>query len=303
MLTYFLTKILPYLPKRLVWQFSKEYIAGETLDEVLRQAKMLDSKGIVTTIDVLGEFISNLRQAEANRDEYLQLIERAHQAEIQGNYSVKPTFFGLLLDPEECFNNLRAVVEKAASFSGFIRIDMEDSHCTQPTIDLFRRLKNEFSQNVGLVLQAYLRRTAGDLQDLRDLHSPQCPLNLRICKGIYVESPTIAYREDKEIRQNYLKLIDSMMKHSMYPAIATHDIYLVEESLKLIQSYGYSTQQYEFQMLFGVTPKLRQSIVDSGHLMRVYLPFGRDWFGYSMRRLQENPNMVKHIVKALFIRQ
>ena len=303
MLTRFLVRILSHLPKRLVWQFSKEYIAGETVDEVVRQANSFNSKGMATTIDVLGEFISNLHQAEANRDQYLQLIERAQQAGVQGNYSVKPTFFGLLLDPEECFTNLRAVVQKAASFGSFIRIDMEDSHCTQPTIDLFRRLKNEFPQNVGLVLQAYLKRTAGDVRDLRDLHSTQCPLNLRICKGIYVESPTIAYREDTEIRQNYLKLIDYMMQHSMYPAIATHDIYLVEESFKLIRSHGYSTNQYEFQMLYGVTPKLRQSIVDSGHLMRVYLPFGRDWFGYSMRRLQENPNMVKHILKALFIRQ
>ena len=297
-----ISSLLPYLPKRLVWQFSKQYIAGETEQEVLRCAHELNAKGIFSTIDILGECIETLDQAKENKERYLHLIELAEHNGIQGNYSLKPTFLGLLIDKDICLHNIREIVLKAASFKSFVRIDMEDSHCTQLTIEIFQRLYQEFPGNVGLVLQAYLHRTYDDLRELAKLQNEQYPMNLRICKGIYVESEKIAYKGYDEIREQYLRLLEYMMQNQMYPAIATHDAYLVDKALQLITRYTINSDRYEFQMLYGVTPKLRAKIVQSGHNMRVYLPFGKDWFGYSTRRLKENPDMLKSILKALFVK-
>lgn len=297
-----ISSLLPYLPKRLVWQFSKQYIAGETEQEVLRCAHELNAQGIFSTIDILGECIETLGQAKENKERYLHLIELAEHNGIRGNYSLKPTFLGLLIDKDICLHNIREIVLKAASFKSFVRIDMEDSHCTQLTIEIFQRLYQEFPGNVGLVLQAYLHRTYDDLRELAKLQNEQYPMNLRICKGIYVESEKIAYKGYDEIREQYLRLLEYMMQNQMYPAIATHDAYLVDKALQLITRYTIKSDRYEFQMLYGVTPKLRAKIVQSGHNMRVYLPFGKDWFGYSIRRLKENPDMLKSILKALFVK-
>ena len=302
MFAHCISSLLPYLPKRFVWQFSKQYIAGETEQEVLRCAHELNAQGIFSTIDILGECIETLDQAKENKERYLHLIELAEHNGIQGNYSLKPTFLGLLIDKDICLHNIREIVLKAASFKSFVRIDMEDSHCTQLTIEIFQRLYQEFPGNVGLVLQAYLHRTYDDLRELAKLQNEQYPMNLRICKGIYVESEKIAYKGYDEIREQYLRLLEYMMQNQMYPAIATHDAYLVEKAFQLITRYKIKSDRYEFQMLYGVTPKLRASIVQSGHCMRVYLPFGKDWFGYSIRRLKENPDMLKSILKALFVK-
>lgn len=292
--------LLPYMPKKLVWMFSKEYIAGQNLDEALANAKKLNDEGILTTIDVLGEFITTLDEAAANKKEYLEVIEKAEEAGINGNYSLKPTFFGLLLDKEVAYSHIREVVVKAASFNNFVRIDMEDSPCTDMEIDIFRRLKQEFPNNVGLVVQSYLRRTHRDIQDLSDLNTPETPLNLRVCKGIYVEPESIAFKRYEEINDHFVDDIDFMFQEKMYPAIATHDVPVVEAALRLIEKYKVPKDAYEFQMLYGVTPGLRSSIVDKGHRMRVYVPFGKQWFGYCTRRLKENPEMAGMIVKALF---
>ena len=300
MLNTLISNILPYMPKKLVWIFSKEYIAGETIEQAIINAKKLNDLSILTTIDVLGEFITTLAEAEANKKEYLDVIEKAEAAKVKGNYSLKPTFFGLLLDKEVCYRHIREVVAKAAAFNSFVRIDMEDSPCTQMSIDIFRRIKEEFPANVGLVFQAYLKRTMRDIQGLRDLNSAENPLNFRICKGIYVESPDIAYKGYENINTRFLEDVEYMLKEKMYPAIATHDKRLVEGSLKLIEQYRVPKNMYEFQMLYGVTPALRKSIVDGGHRMRVYVPFGQQWFGYSTRRLKENPEMAGVILKALF---
>ncbi len=294
--------MLPYMPKKLVWLFSKEYIAGETLEEALIVAKKLNSEGILTTIDVLGEFIKNLDEAEANKKEYLRVIEMAEAAKIQGNYSLKPTSFGLLIDKEVAYTHIREIVAKAASYGNFVRVDMEDSPCTDLEIELFRRLKHEFPKNVGLVLQAYMKRTLQDIKDMEDLNNKEVPVNYRICKGIYVEPAEIAYKGYDLVNQKYLEDLEYMLQKGMYPAIATHDKPLIDGAYNLLKKYNYKKENYEFQMLYGVTPALRKSITDQGHRMRVYVPFGKEWFGYSTRRLKENPKMASLIIKAIFIK-
>ncbi|MFO7575270.1 MAG: proline dehydrogenase family protein [Bacteroidales bacterium] len=300
MFNRFIAAILPWFPKKFIWIFSRPYIAGETMEDALRVSKELNKKGLKVTLDVLGEFISNLDQAEENKQEYLKLIDALVEKGIDGNFSLKPTSFGLLIDKEACYNHIREIVAKAASFNNFVRIDMEDSPCTDLEIELFRRLKAEFPSSVGLVLQAYLRRTFSDLESMLDLNNPEIPLNYRLCKGIYVEPEAIAFKKYEEINSNFLNDLEFMFRNHIYAGIATHDKNLVEGAYELIRKYNVPKNMYEFQMLYGVTPGLRKSIVDAGHVMRVYIPFGREWFGYSTRRLKENPKMASHIIKAIF---
>lgn len=295
-----ISAILPWFPKKFIWIFSKAYISGETIDDAMRASKELNSNNIKVTLDVLGEFIKTLDEAEANKKEYINLIEVTYKNGVDGNFSVKPTFFGLLIDKAVCYDHLREIVAKAATYNGFIRVDMEDSPCTDDEIVLFRKLKAEFPANVGLVLQAYLKRTLKDIQDMEDLNSPALPLNYRLCKGIYVEPAAIAFKKYEEINQHYLEDLEFMFKNKIYAGIATHDKPLVEGAYKLIEKYNVPKNMYEFQMLYGVTPGLRESIVKKGHTMRVYVPYGKQWFGYSTRRLKENPKMASHIIKAIF---
>lgn len=294
--------IVPYMPKKLVWLIGRDYIAGANIEDALRVAKKLNEDGIMTTLDVLGEFIENIEEAEKNKREYLDVIDAAEAAKIKGNYSLKPTSFGLLIDKDVAYKHIRDIVLKASSYNNFVRIDMEDSPCTDLEIELFRKLKEEFPVNVGLVFQAYMKRTLEDVKSLEDLHSLEYPINYRLCKGIYIEPPEIAYKGYQRVNDNYLKVLDYMMQKGMYPAIATHDKPLIEGAYGLIEKYAYSKEQFEFQMLYGVTPGLRKSILERGHRMRVYVPFGKEWFGYTTRRLKENPKMATTILKALFVK-
>ena len=300
MFNKFIAAILPFFPKKFIWIFSRSYISGETVEDAVRISKDFNSKKIRVTLDVLGEFIKTLEEADNNKREYLNLIDISNKNGIDGNVSLKPTSFGLLLDKEICYNHIREIVAKAASYNGFIRIDMEDSPCTDMEIELFRKLKVEFPGNVGLVLQSYLRRTHRDIENLMDLHNSTYPLNFRLCKGIYVEPEAIAYKKYEEINSHYLEDLEFMLKNKIYAAIATHDKPLIEGAYRLIAKYNVPDNLYEFQMLYGVTPKLRDKIVADGHNMRIYVPFGKQWFGYSTRRLKENPKMASHIIKAIF---
>jgi proline dehydrogenase len=301
MLNRLIAATLPLLPKHLVWLFSRTYIAGETVETATTACRTLNAGGIKTTIDILGEFIQNLEETQSNRDEYLALIDTYQQAGIDGSYSLKPTMFGLLLDAEVCYGHIREIVARAADYDNFVRIDMEDSGCVDAEIDLFRRLKAEFPQNVGLVVQAYLRRTQDDLNALMDLHTPDAPLNLRLCKGIYAEPIRIAFQRHQEINTHYLEDLEFMFQNGIYPGIATHDRALVDGALALIDRYAVPRDRYEFQMLYGVTPELRRTIVAAGHTMRVYVPYGRHWFGYATRRLKENPKIVNSVAKSLLL--
>ncbi len=295
-----IANILPYFPKKFIWIFSKSYISGETLEDALRVSRELNNRKIRVTLDVLGEFITSLEEAEENRKEYLRLIETTEAAGINGNYSLKPTSFGLLIDKEKCYEHIRDIVICAASFGNFIRIDMEDSPCTDLEIELFRRLHGEFPANTGLVLQAYLRRTFDDIRAMAGMNSEVHPLNFRLCKGIYIEPESISFKKYEEINQHFLEDLEFCLKNRIYVGIATHDKFLIDGAFRLIKAYKVPTDMYEFQMLYGVTPGLRESIVRDGHNMRVYVPFGKKWFGYSTRRLKENPKIASHIIKAIF---
>jgi len=297
-----IASILPYFPKKFIWIFSRSYISGVTVDDAMRVSKDLNSKGIKVTLDVLGEFIRDLDEAEVNKREYLDLIDVTYANHVDGNFSLKPTSFGLLIDKEICFRHVRDIVAKAASYNGFIRIDMEDSPCTSLEIELFRKIKTEFPANVGIVVQAYLKRTLDDIKGLTDLNSEKHPLSFRLCKGIYIEPAEISYKKYEEINSHFLEDLEYMLTNKIHVGIATHDKPLIEEAYRLIKKYNVPKHLYEFQMLYGVTPKLRGSIVNEGHTMRVYVPFGEKWFGYSTRRLKENPKMASHIIKAIFIK-
>lgn len=302
MINQAIARILPLMPKKLVWIFSKKYISGENLSDALRESKKFNAEGCSVTIDVLGEFVSRIEEADHYKNEYLEVVEKFSVAGIEGNVSVKPTMFGLLLDKEACYNNIREIVSKAAEKGSFIRIDMEDSSCTDDEIDLFLRLKSEFPHRVGLVLQAYMRRTYDDINRLMEAHTPDSPMNFRLCKGIYVEDESIAYKGYQEIRDHFLEDLELMLKNGIYAGIATHDPYLVDQAIKMLERHNIPKDKYEFQMLYGVSSNLRRSIVDKGHPLKVYVPFGKQWFRYSTRRLKENPHMVWHIIKAIFVR-
>jgi proline dehydrogenase len=302
MLNRLLANALPYMPQKLIWIFSKRYIAGETIEDGIKACRQLNQQGIEVTVDLLGEFIGTIEQAEENKKKYIEIIERFIDEGIVGNFSLKPTMFGLLIDKDICFENIEEVVKYATQKKSFIRIDMEDSQCVDVELEIFQKLQQKYPANVGLVLQAYMRRTKNDLLNMSNIQVKENPLNFRLCKGIYVEPKHIAFKEFDEVREHYLDDLKYMFAHNMYVGIATHDKYLVEQAMNIIKEENIDKTKYEFQMLYGVTPELRSSIVKQGHKMRVYVPFGKDWFGYSTRRLKENPKMASLIVKALFFR-
>lgn len=302
MLNRIIASCLPFMPKKLIWIFSKRYIAGETIEEGLAACRELNKQQIEVTVDLLGEFITTIEQAEQNKNKYFEIIERFTTEGIKGNFSLKPSMFGLLIDKDTCFSIVEEVVAKAAAKNSFVRIDMEDSQCVDPEMELYRRLQQKYPKNVGLVIQAYLRRTKDDLISLNSAKSNDHPLNFRLCKGIYIEPKNLAFKEFGEIREHYLDDLRFMLDNNMYVGIATHDKYLVEKAKEMIREKNIDKSKFEFQMLYGVTPELRSSIVNQGYKMRVYVPFGKDWFGYSTRRLKENPKMASHIIKALFYR-
>lgn len=302
MFNQLLADALPYMPKKLIWIFSKRYIAGETIDEAIKASRQLNQEGIEVTVDLLGEFITSIEQAKINKQKYLDIIERFNAEGIIGHFSLKPTSFGLLIDKQICLQNIEEVVKKAAEKKSFVRIDMEDSQCVDMEIEIYRALHQKYPAHVGLVLQAYMRRTKNDLLHIKSFQTNGTPLNFRLCKGIYNEPKDIAFKGFEEIQQHYLKNLRFMFDNHMYVGIATHDKFLVDQALEMIKEKNIDKSKYEFQMLYGVTPELRSSIVKEGHKMRVYVPFGKDWFGYCTRRLKENPKMASHIVKALFFR-
>jgi proline dehydrogenase len=302
MINKWIVGVLQYLPKDFVWIFSRRYIAGKELKHAVNITRKLNSQGIKATMDLLGEFLTRAEKIEYYKKEYIRLIEESVAKGLDNSFSVKPTMFGLLLDPEKCFSNLHEIVAKAASFGRFVRIDMEDTQCTDMEISFYKRLLNEFPGHVGLVLQSYLKRTLDDLNDLVAFDEGRGLINIRLCKGIYNEPEQMAYKNKDEINRNYLIDLEYMFRNKIYPAIATHDKKLILGAYGLIDEYKAKSDGFEFQMLYGVTPELRKSIVGKGFTMRVYVPYGKDWFNYSTRRLKENPRMITHMIRALFIR-
>ena len=302
MINQLIAKMLPYIPKEIVWLFSKRYISGQYIGDALAESRKLNLEGALVTVDLLGEYVKNLEEADLYKEQYIVLIKRFTEEKINGNFSVKPSMFGLLIDKEACYRNLLELVEVADGCNTLVKIDMEDSDCTSIEIALFRQLKTEFPTRVGLVLQAYMRRTLADVKSLLDLNQAAAPLNIRLCKGIYIEPVNMAFKGHQEIRDHFIEDLRFMLLNGIYVGIATHDKYLINKAYEVICELGITKDKYEFQMLYGVTPHLRKSIIAKGHKLRVYVPYGIQWFGYSTRRLKENPAMVWHIIKALFVR-
>ena len=286
---------LPLVPKPIVRHFSRRYIAGSSVDEALKVVRDLHRQRAMVTLDILGEFISTRDEAMANTDDYLALLQRIHDEQLpETNVSVKLSALGMLLDEKLCLDNMRRVLQAVSTTGNFIRIDMEDSPCTDATLAIHEALRSEFGERVGVVLQSRLRRTIDDVEEVA-----RQPSNFRLCKGIYLEPRKIAYTDPELIRRNFVQALDRMFDLGCYVGIATHDEILVWESLRLIRKHGLAPEQYEFQMLLGVDEQLRTILIDEGHRMRVYVPYGPQWYAYSVRRLRENPHIAGNALRAM----
>ena len=291
---YAVSKTIMHVPKPIVSYFAKGYIAGSTLDDAVQVSRDLNRKGMMTTIDILGEFITRIDQAVSFKDHGLKILQAIEREKLDANLSIKPTQMGLLLDKERCFELIHELVVEAKKFGNFVRIDMEDIGTTDDTLDFFRRLREEFPGHVGTVLQSYLHRTPRDVGNLNDGYQ-----NYRLCKGIYVEPRTHAWKHPQAINRNFTVCLEQLFRQGAYVGIATHDELLVFEAMNLVRQLGLKPDQYEFQMLLGVDEELREIILGEGHRLRIYVPFGEDWLPYSKRRLKENPAIAQHALRQL----
>jgi proline dehydrogenase len=285
-----IVRLLPAVPKPVVRRISERYIAGEELDDALRVVRQLNDEGKMATIDVLGEEIANPDEARAIAAAYRETFEAIQRGRLDSNVSVKLTALGLKLGYDLCGENLEAVVRHAAERDNFVRIDMEDSSTTDDTLRLYRELRAAGHDNVGVVLQARLKRTLADVRALAELRP-----NVRLCKGIYIEPPEIAYRDFDSVRASFVQALEELLAAGCYAAVATHDEWLVEQGERLVADRGLGREEYEFQMLLGVRPAMADALVRGGHRLRIYTPFGRHWYAYSLRRLQENPRIAGYI--------
>jgi proline dehydrogenase len=285
---------LPLVPKPIVQWVSKPYVAGAKLADAVRTVKNLNAQGICATLDVLGESTQDPRLCEEAVNDYHRVLDAIRTEKLDCNISIKLTQLGLLINPETVRNNVWRIVERAAADNIFVRVDMEDVSVTTATIELFLQLHHDFP-NTGLVLQAYLRRS---LDDLKKLAAQK--INFRLCKGIYIESRKAAYKNPQTINDNFTLLMETAFKAGSYVGIATHDEKMVWQGLRLVETCALRRDQYEFQMLLGVDAELRDLLVAAGHKLRVYVPFGRRWYAYCVRRLKENPQIALHVMKAMF---
>ena len=290
-----IVRLLPAVPRPLVQKLSERYIAGPELRDARETVRRINAEGKMATIDVLGEEITTEEEAAAIVRAYQDVFADIERCELDSNVSVKLTALGLNLGHEIVRDNLRTVVEDAASRGNFVRIDMEDSSTTDETLRLYRELREAGHDNVGVVLQAMLRRTIGDVEALGDLKP-----NVRLCKGIYLEPPELAYQEFEAVRASFVRALVALLDAGCYVGIATHDEWLLHEGRRLVAERGLDRNDYEFQMLLGVRPELGDELVVEGHRLRIYVPFGRHWYAYSLRRLQENPKIAGYIAADTF---
>jgi proline dehydrogenase len=285
-----IVRLLPAVPRPLVQKLSERYIAGPELKDAREAVRQVNAEGKLATVDVLGEEITNEEEAAAIVRAYLDVFADIEHCGLDSNVSVKLTALGLKLGYDLCRENLHVVVEDAASRGNFVRIDMEDSSTTDDTLRLYRELRESGHDNVGIVLQAMLRRTDADIRALADLKP-----SVRLCKGIYVEPLGLAYQEFEAVRASFVRALEALLAAGCYVGIATHDEWLLDEGRRLVSERGLGPEEYEFQMLLGVRPELGDELVREGHRLRIYVPFGRHWYAYSLRRLQENPKIAGYI--------
>jgi len=288
-----LSATLPLVPRALVRRFSARYIAGESQEQALAVVAALNRQGAMATLDVLGEDLKDRQEAEATRLVYERMLDAIAAQQLAANVSVKLTALGLKIDPALALEHMTRLCAHAKAHGSFVRIDMEDSSCTEATLALHDRLRQD-ADNVGVAIQAYLRRSVDDVDRLVERRA-----NVRLCKGIYIESRKIAYRDRDIVRRNFAFLLERLLKGGCYVGIATHDEILTWEGMRLIRELRLAPDRYEFQMLLGVDEALRRILIAGGHRLRVYVPFGERWYEYSLRRLKENPQMAGYVLKNI----
>jgi proline dehydrogenase len=287
-----IARSLPAVPRPLVRHFADRYMAGETLTDAVATVSSLNALGAAATVDVLGEFVRETAQCEATAAQYIQLLDAIAEHRLDSHVSIKLSALGLEIDPDLALRLAGRVVEAAAAHSNIVRIDMEHSALTDQTLDIYRRLRERGLENVGIVLQAYLRRTFDDVRALADL-TPR----VRLVKGIYIEPADIAYTEPALINRNFVALLRELVDMGCHVAVATHDEALVGEARRLADQRGLSRDSYEFQLLLGVKEQLRDRLIAAGYRVRIYVPYGEAWYGYSVRRLKENPSIAGYVAR------
>ena len=284
-------------PKWFIELFSKSYVAGYSSNEVLSIVEELNGNGFSATIDILGEHVKDLDISKNITQQYCELFENINLRSIDSNISVKPTHIGLDISKNVVLENFNKIIEAARDKSNFLRIDMESSDNTDDTFEIYKSLKNKYS-GVGVVLQAYLKRSINDIENLA---SPK--FNARICKGIYKEDSEIAYKEQDMINNNFLEMAKLMLQKNSYACFATHDQQLIDSLVELVEKMKIETTKFEFQVLYGVPMNGKlEKLISKGYKVRIYVPFGPDWYEYSLRRLKENPNIAGYVIKNLFLR-
>ncbi len=296
-LNKFIVATLPAVPKPIIRQFANRYIAGEEISDAVRVVKDLNAQGMLATLDVLGEHITLKEEAASSTNKIIEVLQTIAKERLDSNVSVKLTQLGLKLDKQFCLDNMIRITRQAKELNNFVRIDMEDSSATDDTIWVYRELRKEFA-NTGIVLQAYMRRTSADAQSMIN----DGLKNFRLCKGIYIEPEAVAFKHKDEINRNFMHVVKRMLEQKAYVGIATHDSELVEASYSMIHEMKLQKSEYEFQMLLGVRPELRAKILRDGHRLRVYVPFGKQWYQYSIRRFKENPQIAGYVLKSIFSR-
>ncbi len=289
----FIRTTLPLVPKFVVGKVAKRYVAGETLDDALRTVAALNAEAAVATLDILGEEVSERGKAEWAVEEYVRIFHTIRERGLDANVSIKPTLLGLRIEEGFCRDNIERVVAAAKQDGNFVRIDMEDRTTTDSTLRIYHDLHPRYG-NLGVVLQAYMRRTPADIDAL-----PATGASVRLCKGIYIEPRELAWKGYDTVRAAYLAALEKLFSRGIHVGIATHDEYLVEGACALVDRYQVPRERYEFQMLLGVDPELRRILVGAGHRLRVYVPYGKDWYPYSTRRLRENPEVARHVLRAM----
>jgi proline dehydrogenase len=282
---------VPVIPRPIVRRISRRYMAGERLEEAVETIRALNREGCVATVDVLGESTESESDAAETLEQYKRVLDALEKHGLASGISVKLTGLGLDLDEDLCRRNLEEIIEYAADRNRFVRVDMEDSPYTATTLEIVLEM-HELHENMGAVIQAYMRRSLKDVMRL-----VEAGVSVRLCKGIYDEPREIAYKDFDVVRQNYVLLLEELLKGGVYVGIATHDEYLVWHALRIIHQMNLSKDHYEFQMLLGVDEELRRILVDAGHKVRVYVPFGEDWYEYSTRRLKENPKIARYVAE------